>query len=396
MQVSQGEPMTSVDRELQREDLALRKSGPQGATLISGEEDIPDGGGRFTWRLGAVVVVSLIGLALVGIIAVDSHRPSSSQDEHQIQIGTVGDASFDPLELASEAKPPTSSSAPSQAQSPAIIMQKAQQPAQTSVSPPVRMPSPAVERARDLYRQAVESPPVLEAFHQGQAKEIATQQTTSTAGAGLLKAPPSPYLVAAGSVVPAVLVTGVSSELPSQIIAQVRENVFDTASGRWLLIPQGTRLLGSFNSPPAYAQTRIQIAWRRLIFPDTASMDLPDMPGTDSAGYAGFKDQVNNHVLKTYGSALLVSLIGAGQAVGQMAAYGQAGPGYGGYGNPNTSGLSTVTGAAGAGVSQQFGQLGSEQVRRGMLLPPTIDIRPGYQFNVMVTGDLIFPGPYRR
>jgi type IV secretion system protein VirB10 len=388
--------MTSVDRELQRKDAALKKSGPLRATSVSGEEELPDGGGRVTWRLGAVIFVSLIGLTVLGIIAVDSHHPPSSQEEHQIQIGTVGDASFDPLELASEAKPATPPSAASQALPPAIVIQKAQQPAQTSVTPSVRMPSAAAERARDLYRQAVESPPVLEAFHQGQAKEIATQQTASAAGVGVLKPPLSPYLVAAGSVVPAVLVTGVSSELPSQIIAQVRENVFDTATGRWLLIPQGTRLLGSFNSPPAYAQTRIQIAWRRLIFPDTASMDLPDMPGTDSAGYAGFKDQVNNHVLKTYGSALLVSLIGAGQAVGQMAAYGQAGPGYGGYGNPNTSGLSTVTGAAGAGVSQQFGQLGTEQVRRGMLLPPTIEIRPGYQFNVMVTADLVLPGPYRR
>lgn len=110
------------------------------------------------------------------------------------------------------------------------------------------------------------------------------------------------------------------------------------------------------------------------------------MPGTDQAGYSGLKDQINNHMLKPYGRALLISLIGAGQAVGQIQAYGQAGPGYGGYGNPNTSGISTATGVAGSAVAQQFGQLGREQVRRGMMLPPKIEIRPGYEFNVMVTG----------
>ncbi len=106
------------------------------------------------------------------------------------------------------------------------------------------------------------------------------------------------------------------------MLAQVSENVFDSATGRSLLIPQGSRLIGAYQSAGAYGQQRVQIAWRRLIFPNTASMDLPQMPGTDQAGYAGFTDQVNNHYAATFGTAALMSLISAGQMVGQMAAFG--------------------------------------------------------------------------
>ncbi len=142
-----------------------------------------------------------------------------------------------------------------------------------------------------------------------------------------LHPPASPYTVMAGSVIPAVLVSGINSDLPGPILAQVSQNVFDSATGKSLLIPQGGRLIGTYRNASANGQQRVQIAWQRLIFPNTSSMDLPQMPGTDQAGYAGFTDQVNNHYLATFGTAALTSLISAGEMVGQMATFGGgAGP----------------------------------------------------------------------
>jgi type IV secretion system protein VirB10 len=130
----------------------------------------------------------------------------------------------------------------------------------------------------------------------------------------------------AGSVIPAILISGINSDLGGgPILAQVSENVFDSATGQSLLIPQGSRLLGVYGNVSGNGQQRVQIAFRRLIFPDTSSMDLPRMPGSDQAGYAGLTDQVNNHYLATFGTASLISLISAGQMVGQMAAFGGGG-----------------------------------------------------------------------
>ncbi|HUY39940.1 MAG TPA: TrbI/VirB10 family protein, partial [Candidatus Binataceae bacterium] len=138
----------------------------------------------------------------------------------------------------------------------------------------------------------------------------------------------------------------------------------------------------------------VRIAWQRLIFPDTASMDLPQMPGADQSGFAGFTDQVNNHYLATFGTAAVMSLISAGQMVGQMATFGGGG-GYGAYGyyQPNQWAMSGEM--AGSAASGQVGSLGQQMMGNGMNRPATIEIRPGYQFNVMVTEDLAFPGAYK-
>ena len=143
-----------------------------------------------------------------------------------------------------------------------------------------------------------------------------------------------------------------------------------------------------------YGQERVQIGWKRLIFPNASSMDIPEMPGTDDAGYAGFSDEVNNHYLKTFGTAALLSVISAGQMVGQMGAFGGgtgfSGPyGYG-YTTPNQMALLSEMG--GAAASQQLGQVAQSSLQRGMNIPPTSEIRPGYQFNVMVTNDLVLAG----
>ncbi|MCX6131515.1 MAG: hypothetical protein NTX25_20945, partial [Proteobacteria bacterium] len=130
-------------------------------------------------------------------------------------------------------------------------------------------------------------------------------------------APLSPYEVKQGTVIPGVMVTGINSDLPGQIIGQVSQNVFDSVSGKNLLIPQGTKIIGSYDSFVAVGQERALVAWRRLVFPDGMAIDLLGMSGADQGGYAGLSDQVNNHYFKIFGSALMLSLVGAGYQISQ-------------------------------------------------------------------------------
>ena len=132
-----------------------------------------------------------------------------------------------------------------------------------------------------------------------------------------LRDPSSPYLVMAGTAIPAVMVGGINSDLPGMVIGQVAENVYDTATGRFLLIPQGSRLIGSYDNMVSNGQTRVGVIWNRVIFPDTESIDLGSMEGADQGGYAGFHDQVNTHFWSKIGNALLISIAGAGVQLSQ-------------------------------------------------------------------------------
>jgi len=195
----------------------------------------------------------------------------------------------------------------------------------------------------------------------------------------------SPYEVKAGSLLPAVLVTQANSDLPGQLIAQVRENVFDSATGAHLLIPQGTRAIGVYDSLVAFGQERILVAWQRLVFPDGSSLNLGSMPGTDGAGAAGFRDRVRNHYARIFGGAVLLSAISAGLQISQ---------GTFGSGNQTTDtrDLREILAAA---LGQNLGELGTELARRNMNVQPTLEVRPGYRFNIAVMKDLVLPGPYR-
>ncbi len=131
------------------------------------------------------------------------------------------------------------------------------------------------------------------------------------------EAPRTPFELRAGFVVPATLISGINSDLPGQIMAQVAQDVYDTPTGKHLLIPQGSRLVGSYSSDVAYGQSRVLVAWQRIVFPDGKAMDIGAMPGADSAGYAGFNDQVNNHYVRLFGSAFLMSGVVAGVSMSQ-------------------------------------------------------------------------------
>ncbi|WP_404995456.1 TrbI/VirB10 family protein [Cupriavidus pauculus] len=189
----------------------------------------------------------------------------------------------------------------------------------------------------------------------------------------------TPYEIKAGWVIPGVLIGGMNSDLPGQIIGQVRENVYDTRSGKHLLIPQGSRLIGKYDSYVAYGQARALVAWSRLIYPDGSTYNLRGMPGADSAGFAGFADQLDNHYARIFGTAALMSVISAGAQLSQPSNTSNS------NGNPNAS--QTAAGALG----QQLGQTGMQMAQKNLNIQPTIEIRPGYRFNVMVTADMALP-----
>ncbi len=187
----------------------------------------------------------------------------------------------------------------------------------------------------------------------------------------------APQEIKAGTIIPGVMISGLNSDLPGQIIAQVRENVYDSATGTQLLIPSGARLVGTYDSGVTMGQERALVGWTRIIYPDSSSISLDRMPGTDASGFAGFNDRVNNHYGRIFGSALLLSVMSAGVQLSQpQASNGQ-----------NYSPGQTIAGATGA----QMGQLGMQIAQRGLNIQPTLEVRPGYQFNVMVTKDIILP-----
>ncbi len=192
----------------------------------------------------------------------------------------------------------------------------------------------------------------------------------------------SPFELKRGSVIPATLITGINSDLPGRITAQVRQNVYDSATGHRLLIPQGTKLFGRYDSKVSFGQSRVLVVWTDVIFPNGATLQIGSMAGVDGEGYGGFKDKVNNHYFKTFGSAVLLALIGTGIDVAI----------------PNDSTLTNQTTAADSArqnFAEVFGRVAEKTIEKNLDVQPTIEIRPGYNFNILVDQDIIFPGIYQ-
>lgn len=200
-----------------------------------------------------------------------------------------------------------------------------------------------------------------------------------------VSAPHSPYELRAGWIIPGVMISGINSDLPGQVIAQVAQDVYDSAIGKNLLIPHGTRIIGTYSSDIAYGQDGVMIAWQRLVFPDGKALDLGSMPGADMAGYSGFRDQVNNHYFRTFGNALLLSGITATIAYSQDR----------GQYNNNSNQAPNMSSEMSAALGQVFGQAVAQVVQKNLNISPTLEIRPGYRFNIMVTKDLAFTKPYQ-
>ena len=190
-----------------------------------------------------------------------------------------------------------------------------------------------------------------------------------------LQTPVSPFQVMAGTIIPASLVTGLNSDLPGQVIAQVTENVYDTPTGDHLLIPQGARLLGRYDSVIAFGQSRALVAWNRIIMPDGTSMTLENLPGADLSGAAGLKDRVNNHTFQIFQAAILSSVLSLASELGR---------------DTNDSDLLE---ALRDGGQRTINQAGQQIVSRQLNVQPTITVRPGHRLRVIVNKDLILQ-PY--
>jgi type IV secretory pathway VirB10-like protein len=190
--------------------------------------------------------------------------------------------------------------------------------------------------------------------------------------------PASPYIVQSGSVISAALITGIRSDLPGQITAQVTENIFDSPTGRSLLIPQGTRLIGIYDSQIAVGQSRVLLVWTRLIMPNGRSIILERQPAADTGGNAGLQDEVDNHGVELFRAALLTTLLSVGADLG----------------SGTSNGDSTVIQALRRGAGDSLNQTGQQIVRRNLNMQPTLAIRPGFPVRVIVNRDLVLE-PYR-
>lgn len=201
----------------------------------------------------------------------------------------------------------------------------------------------------------------------------AERRTVSTE---TLQDPISPYTVQAGAVIAAAMVTGLRSDLPGQITAQVTENIYDSPTGRILLIPQGSRLIGQYDAEVAFGQSRALLVWNRLILPNGRSIVLERQPGADASGYAGLEDEVDNHWGQLFRGAVLSTLLSIGAEAGA------------------SSDESDLLQAIRRGASDSISQTGRQIVGRSLDIQPTITIRPGLPVRVIVTRDLVLE-PYR-
>jgi type IV secretion system protein TrbI len=197
-----------------------------------------------------------------------------------------------------------------------------------------------------------------------------------TTSSDRLARPASPYVLQAGAVIAAALITGLRSDLPGQIAAQVTENVYDTPTGAALLIPQGARLIGVYDSQVSFGQSRLLLVWTRLILPNGYSIVLERQPGADASGQAGLEDGVDHHWGSLFKAALLSTILAVGTELGS---------------DQNDS---DIVRALRRGTGDTLNQAGQQIVRRNLNIQPTLTIRPGYPVRVIVTRDLVLH-PYR-
>ena len=193
----------------------------------------------------------------------------------------------------------------------------------------------------------------------------------------VLQTPISPYQVMAGSVIAASLITGINSDLPGLVAAQVTEDVYDTVTGRTLLIPQGARLIGTYDSVIAFGQSRALLVWRRIILPDGSSIEIDNLPATDTAGYAGLEDEVDHHTWRLIKGIALATLLGVGTELSLG------------------SDESDLVRAIRESTQRNVNRTGQRITEKNLNIQPTITVRPGWPLRVIVHRDLLlrpYPG----
>lgn len=221
--------------------------------------------------------------------------------------------------------------------------------------------------------------PTVVQNRQDQKEAFLKAGTTETRNSGNLKMPASPYQVMAGTVIAGALVTGIKSDLPGDAIATVTEPVYDTATGKFVLIPQGSRILGRYNSQVSYGQSRVQVVWNRIILPDTSSLTLDNLAGADPAGNSGLEDGVDWHWDRIFAGAALTTLLGVGAEL--------AAP-------ENRQNGDRVINAGRNSLQDSVNQVGQEMTRRNLNIQPTLTERPGLPVRIIVNRDLVLR-PYQ-
>ncbi len=196
-----------------------------------------------------------------------------------------------------------------------------------------------------------------------------------------LQTPRSPYQLMAGTVIAAALVTGIDSDLPGQVVAQVSEDTYDSVAGRYLLVPQGTRLIGKYDSQVAYGQERVLLIWTRLVMPDGSSIVLDNLPAADTQGYAGLEDGVDYHTWRLLKGIALSTLLGVGSELATN-------------GSTQSSGQGNITIALRQSGDNSANQAGQRIVSKDLSIQPTLTIRPGFPVRVLVNRDIVLR-PYQ-
>jgi len=339
--------------------------------------------------MGAALAIHYAGLVTPATTVANYQKADDSWIDHE------------PDRVAHAAASTTSgaSSSPAPAAEAVATPMPPYQPAGQNYVPPA-MPNPAAEQRRDRYEKALASDLIV--APSGHSQVLETPRLLSAGGqpiegqgidaeqaSGPIMADPhptSPYTITAGTVIYGTLETGINSDLPGDVLGRVAQDVKDSVTERNILIPQGSKLIGAYKNQLVPSQERLMVKWRRIVFPNGGELNLPDLTGADAAGYAGFQDQVNHHYAKVWAPALLMSAMSAGMMMSEYPMMSGGAYGYGGsYISPGQMAV--------MGAGQQLGQEAMSHMAT-VQVAPTIQIRPGYHFRVLVTRDLVFSGSY--
>jgi type IV secretion system protein VirB10 len=236
-------------------------------------------------------------------------------------------------------------------------------------------PAPNPQPAPNLASLGLAPQPATPSAQDRQTAFLNADADRKTVAPDRVATPASRNILQAGAVIPAAMITGIRSDLPGQITAQVTENVYDSPTGRILLVPQGTRIIGQYDNNVGFGQSRVLLAWNRLIFPNGRSIVLERQPGADAEAYAGLQDGVDYHWWELFKAAALSTLLSVGSEAG------------------NSGNESDIARALREGASNSTSQIGQQIVGRQLNIAPTLTIRPGFPVRVIVTHDLVLE-PY--
>lgn len=291
--------------------------------------------------------------------------------EHQQSVGAaIPPAGADQRVQAAEAERQRLAAEQKAARESGVMMQISGANRPTAAEQPATMASATPSADANTARIALD-PDRDPNGQQRKADFVGATDRTSDINPHALVASPSPYTLMAGSLISASLITGLDSDLPGLVIAQVTENAYDSVTGRILLVPQGSRLVGSYDSVVAFGQKRALVVWQRIILPDGASVRIDNVPATDTGGYARLSDKVDVHTWQLLKGVALSTLLG----VGTQLSFG--------------SNESDLIRAIRESAQQSGSRAGDQLVTRNLNIQPTIRVRPGWPLRVVVHKDIV-------